>query len=410
MSSVAADQRTAGPARTTGSRGLIVLIGLLSGLGPFALDVYLPGLPALSRGLHASAAAGGLTITACMIGIAAGQLVGGPVSDAVGRRVPLLVAMVVFTLTSLGCAVVASMPLLIGLRLVQGVGGGFAAVIARTIIRDHYEGREAARKYSVMMGINGLAPVIAPTFGGLLLKVTSWRGEFVALAVLGAVLTVACLVLARESLPVSERHRGGLASTLRAFSRLLGDRTFIPYVLAFSVAFGSMFAYISASAFVLENIFHVSPQLYGVIFAANEAGWALAALASGWLLRYFTAVQLLCVGLIGVAVSSVVVLIVAISHLGLWLLLPMLFVQLSCQGLTLANGVSLAMAGQERNLGSASALLGFSQYAVGALVAPLVGLAGAHDALPMGIVMCVCGVAALGIGLVPVALGARSRS
>ncbi len=379
--------------------GLILLLGALSGLGPFALDVYLPALPALSRNLHASATYGQLTLTAAMIGIAVGQLIGGPIADAHGRRRPLLTAMVVFTLASLGCALAGSMAPLIGLRLLQGVAGGFAAVIARTIVRDHYGGAAAARKYAALMAISGIAPLIAPIVGGLLLKFTDWRGEFVLLAALGAIITLACVVIARESLPESERHRGGIRQTLTTFATLLHDRSFIPYVLAFSISFGSMFAYIAASAFVLENVYGVTPQLYGVIFAVGEAGFALVAAAGGRLLNYFTAKQLMRAGLIGVAATSVVILVVALAGLGLWALLPALFIQLSCQGLTLSNGVAVAMTGQQQYLGSASALLGFTQFAAGAITAPLVGIGGADTAVPMGVVMCACGLVALVIGL-----------
>ncbi|HWE09860.1 MAG TPA: multidrug effflux MFS transporter [Solirubrobacteraceae bacterium] len=376
------------------------MLGALSAFGPLSLDMYIPGLPALTRDLGAPASTGQLTVTGCMLGLGLGQLVAGPVSDTVGRRRPLLAGLLAYIAASVLCALAPSIAVLVVMRLIQGMAGGVGIVIARAVVRDLSEGTAAARMFSLLMAITGVAPVCAPLLGGQALLFTSWRGVFMILAVVGVPLLAGAWAWLPESLPVAERHGGGLRATLRTFRRLLRDRRFVPYLVSFSLSFSAMFAYISGSSFVLENIHGLSPQLYSVVFAVNSAGLILFSQISARLVGRTGPGPLMRAGLIGTAVSSVATLVVIVTSAGLVPLLVCFFVLLSANGLVLPNGIAAAMGGQEGMLGAASALLGLGQFGSGALVAPLVGLGGSHSALPMAIVIGVTGTVAILVDLV----------
>jgi MFS transporter, DHA1 family, multidrug resistance protein len=381
-------------------RRLIVVLGSLSAFGPLSMDMYLPGLPALTRGLHASASAGQLTLTGCMVGLALGQLIAGPVSDSLGRRSPLLAGVAGYGLASLACAAAPSVPALIALRFVQGLCGGAGLVIARAIVRDHFHGAVAARMFAALMIVNGAAPILAPLIGGQVLRVTSWRGVFLVLGAIGALLLVVTLRGLPETLPRDRRHGGGLRATAGTLRRLSRDRRFMPYAASFSLSFAALFAYIAGSSFVLENIHGVSPQTFSLVFATNSVGLIAAAQIGARALTRASPALLLRFGLGAVALAGSATLVVVATHGALVLLLVSLFVLASGNGLVVPNGTASAMAEQPQALGSASALLGVGQFGCGAIVAPLVGLAGSHDALPMAIVIAVCALSAFAIDAV----------
>ena len=237
-----------------------MILGGLSAFGPLSMDMYLPGLPALTKDLGASASTGQLTLTGCMLGIAVGQLFTGPLSDTLGRRRPLLAGLVGYVLASLACAVAPSIWTLVALRFIQGTLGGAGVVIARAIVRDIFSGAEAARIFALLMAVMGVAPVFAPLVGGQALAVTSWRGIFVVLAAIGIPLLLATFVWLPETLAPERRRSGGLRVTLRTFGRLLTDRSFIVPAGSFGLAAAVLFAYIAGSSFVLEDIYAVSPR------------------------------------------------------------------------------------------------------------------------------------------------------
>jgi len=382
------------------SRGQIVLLAALSAFGPLSLDMYLPGLPPLTRDLHTTAPAAQLTITACMIGLGVGQVIAGPLSDARGRRGPLLSGILAYTASSLACAISPSVGVLVAMRLVQGMAGSVGIVIARAIVRDLTGGTVAARLFGVLMGITGVVPVAAPLIGGQVLLVTSWRGVFVVLAAIGVPLLAATAIMLPESLPLHQRHRGGLRGVLGRFGALVRDRRYMPYAVAFSLSFAAMFGYISGSSYVLENVFGISPQLFSLIFAVNSGGLIGFSLLGSRLVGRRGAPWLLRRGLLGTAAASLAALIVTVGHAGLWPLLVCFFALLCANGIVLPNGTASAMAAQTGSLGAASALLGLGQFGAGALVAPLVGVAGSRNALPMAIVIAIAGVAALVVDLV----------
>jgi DHA1 family bicyclomycin/chloramphenicol resistance-like MFS transporter len=380
-------------------RYLILTLGALSSFGPLSSDMYLPGLPSLTRSLHTSASAANLTLTASVLGLALGQLLAGPVSDQLGRRRPLLAGLSGFAAASALCAIAPSIAVLVVLRLIQGMAGGAGIVIARAIIRDLYGGTTAARMFSTLMMITGVAPILAPLIGGGVLAISSWRGIFLVLAAIGICLVVLALRAVPETLPASERHGGGVHATIVALGRLSRDRTFAPYCAAFAFSFGAMFAWISGGAYVIENVYGTSPQVFGIVFAVNALGFVAMSQCGARLVGRFGPARLLRWGVLAVCAASLAALAVTAAKTSIWPLLIALFCVVSANGLAMPNGIAAAMAGQPEALGSASALIGLTQFGLGAALAPLVGLGGSADALPMGIVMAACGVVALSVNL-----------
>jgi DHA1 family bicyclomycin/chloramphenicol resistance-like MFS transporter len=374
---------------------LVVLLGSLSAFGPLSMDLYLPGLPSMARDLSAPAWAAQLTITTCMLGLAFGQLVAGPISDARGRRGPLLVGLAAYMAASLLCALAPTVWALLALRLVQGVAGAAGIVIARAIVRDMHTGIAAARFFAMLMLVAGLAPILAPLAGGQLLHVTDWRGVFVVLAGIGAALLAAAWWALAETLAPAARHGGGLAATLGVFGHLVRDRAFMGYVLALGLSFGAMAAYISGSPFVLEDIHGVSPQLFSVLFALNAGGIMVASQTSRALVARVGPRRILGIGVTSCAVGGLGVLAAVVLDLGLAGLLPSFFVLVASIGLILPNAAALALAEHPRTAGSASALLGVAQFGIGAIAAPLVGVGGSHTALPLAIVAATLSCSAL---------------
>lgn len=336
-----------------------------------------------------------VTLTSCLLGLALGQLVGGALSDSRGRRPPLLAGVAAFAVVSAACALAPSIWALVGLRFVQGLGGGFGIVIARAVVRDRHVGADAARMYGVMLAMTGFAPILAPTLGALVLHVTSWRGIFAVLAVVGGVIYLATLLGLPESLPVERRHGGGLHATVAVFHRLVRDRSFLAPALACGLPFGAMFAYISGSPFILQDIYGLSPQEFGAAFGVNSVGIVSASLIGNRLVPRVGPRSLLTAGLVAGVTGGLSLLVIVAVDAGLAAFLVALFVMIAAIGLVTPNGTALALADHPDAAGSASALLGLFQLGIGAVVAPLVGMAGADTALPFGIVVAVLEVAAL---------------
>lgn len=381
--------RTAHPAQ------LVIILGALSAFGPFSIDMYLPALPALGRDFGAGASAVQLTLSACLLGLAVGQLVAGAISDARGRRRPLLVGLVAYALASLLCLFAPSVGALVALRFVQGCAGAAGIVIARAMVRDLHTGVAAARFFSLLMLVNGLAPILAPIIGGQLLRVTSWRGVFVVLTAIGVLLLLAALYGLDETLPPARRQSGGLRVTLATFGRLLADRAFMGYALSSGLAFAAMFVYISGSPFVLQDIYGVSPQLFSVLFGLNALGLVSCSQVNGRIVGRVPMRLLLTLGLLGAATGALALLVAVIAGLGLAGVLPALFLVVASLGLVAPNATALALADHPHTAGSASALLGVMQFVIGAVAAPLAGVAGTATALPMALVIAVLDGAAL---------------
>jgi DHA1 family bicyclomycin/chloramphenicol resistance-like MFS transporter len=316
------------------------------------------------------------------------------VSDARGRRGPLLAGLVLFVAASLACAAAPDIWTLTLARLVQGASGAAGIVIARAVVRDLYSGAEMARFFALLMLVNGLAPILAPIAGAQLLGVTSWRGIFVVLAAFGAVLVLAAGLGLRESLPPERRHGGGLGVTLRVFRSLVADGAFLGYVLACGFAMAAMFGYIAGSPFVLQEIHGVSETGFSAAFALNAGGIMAMGAVSSRLVGHHGPARLLRAGLAVQLTGATAVVVVVVADAGLVPLLVSLFAVVSSIGLVLPNATALALADHPRTAGSASALLGLAQFLFGAAAAPLVGVGGTGTAVPMAIVIAVAAGAA----------------
>ena len=360
----------------------VLILGGLGALGPLANDMYVPSLPTLGHDLLATASQTQLTLSAFILGLALGQVIAGPISDARGRRWPLLIGVAAFVFSSLLCSITPSIYALIALRFIEGVAGAAGVAIALAIASDLYAGIARARFFSLLMQINGLAPMIAPIIGGQLLRFTSWHGVFIAIALGGVALLLASAFGLGESLPASRRQSGGITTTLGAFRILLTDRRFLGYALSCGFAFTACIIYVSVSPFLLQNIYHVSPQLLGVLFGVNALGIVIMAQINSRLVGRVSSMALLTWGYAMLAFAGIALLVVALTGIGLVGILPSFFILASSLGLIMPNATTLALA-NTRVAGSASALLGVLQFAIGAVVAPLVGLGGTTSVLPM---------------------------
>jgi DHA1 family bicyclomycin/chloramphenicol resistance-like MFS transporter len=365
----------------------VVILGSMVAVGPLSIDMYLPGLPEITRSLNASATSVQLTLTAVVVGLALGQLVAGPLSDRIGRRRPLVVGLVAYSAVSLLCALAPSVAALAGLRLLQGLSGGAGIVVGRAVVRDLFSGAAAARLFSSLMLVTGLAPILAPVIGAQVLKVSAWQGIFVVLAGLSlAILTLAVVALP-ETLPPERRDRGGLAHTLGTLRGLLGQRRFMGYALTAALAFGALFAYISGSSFVLQEIYGLSPQSFSLAFGANGLGLVAGSQINARLVGRFGPAFLLRRALLVIVTAAAALVAVVAADLGVWPVIIATFVVMSSLSFVMPNSTALALADQARVAGSAAALLGVVQFLVGGLAAPLVGLGGTGSALPMAVVM-----------------------
>jgi DHA1 family bicyclomycin/chloramphenicol resistance-like MFS transporter len=388
-------------ALTTGSARLksLLILGSLSAFGPLSIDLYLPALPSLQSHFHAAADSVQLTLTACLVGLAAGQALAGPLSDSLGRRKPLLIGVAAYALASLLCAFAPSVGALTAGRLIQGFAGAAGIVIARAVVRDLYSGTAMVRFFSTLMLVNGLAPVLAPILGGQLLKVTAWQGLFGVLAAIGAVLLAAVFLGLPESLPASARRAASLGDTLRTFRGLAADRRFLGYALAAGLSFAAMFAYISGSPFVVEQVYRLSPQEFSFMFGANALGLILLGQLNGRLVGRVRTIVLLRAGLVQCAAGGVALLAVTLLGLGFWPTAVCLWFVVASIGLVTPNATALALADHGGNAGTASAFLGVTQFLIGGIVAPLTGPHGTSlmaETLPMALVVAVMGAAALG--------------
>ncbi|MEU1906640.1 multidrug effflux MFS transporter [Streptomyces hygroscopicus] len=395
-SAAAVDRPTA--QRRTSLLVTLVLSGLTA-LPPLSMDMYLPALPEVTDALHSSAATAQLTLTACLMGMALGQLVVGPMSDKWGRRRPLLIGMVIYVVATAICAFAPTAGLLIGFRLLQGLAGAAGIVIARAVVRDLYDGIAMARFFSTLMLISGVAPVVAPLIGGQILRFTDWRGVFVVLTGVGALLTFVVWRWLGETLPPERRHDGGLGQTLRTMRGLLADRVFAGYMLAGSFAFAALFAYVAGSSFVTQEIYGASPQTFSLLFGLNSIGLVITGQLNGRLLVGRVSMdKVLTVGLVVIAVAAAVLLTLSSGVFGKAGLVPVagsLFVLMSAMGLAMPNTNAQALNRTPHAAGSASALLGTSTFLLGAVASPLVGIAGETTAVPMAVVQLTCALAAM---------------
>lgn len=370
-----------------------LVLGGLTALPPLSMDMYLPAMPEVTHALHSPAATVQLTLTTCLLGLALGQLLVGPMSDGWGRRRPLLAGMAIYVGATAACVFAPSAELLIAFRLLQGLAGATGIVISRAVVRDLYEGNAMARFFSTLMLISGLAPVVAPLVGGQVLRITDWRGVFVVLTVVSALLTLVVWRWLDETLPPPRRHAGGLTEALRTMRGLLADGPFTGYMLVGGLVYSGLFAYITASPFVVQEIYGASPQMYSLLFCLNAIGIVGTGQVNGKILVGRVSIEkVLAIGVTVVGLASGWLLLTSSGVFGRAGLLPVaagFFVLTSGVSLVLPNANTLALTRAGHAAGSASALLGTSGFLIGAIASALVGVAGEHTAVPMALVQTV---------------------
>ncbi|MEV4267796.1 multidrug effflux MFS transporter [Kribbella sp. NPDC049584] len=396
--------------------GLVATVVFLTAIAPLATDMYVPAFPRVAAELSTTATQVQLTLTTFFVGMALGQLIGGPVSDQHGRRIPLLVALLVTTAASIVCALAPTIAVMTTARFVQGFAGGWAMVIGRAIIVDLAAGAQLVRVLNLIAGVGGLAPIVGPLLGGLILQLLHWRVSFWLVAVLGLAMTLAVLVVVPESLPRERRHAGGIQNFLAAGRIVLSNREYVGYLVVAGAAMGALFAYVATSAFVLQTMNGLSPIAYSIDFAANAAGMTVAALIAARLAGRVSTRKLILAGQVAALAAGIAMLVGA-----LWFDAPLLlaivcfFVLMTAQGLMIPNGGALASASVPDHPGTGSAVQGFVQWVAAGTIAPIAGLGGQHTAVPMATLITL-GAAVSMIGLLvlarpkPAKTGPGSRS
>ena len=365
------------------------LLLLFTVFGPISMDLYLPALPALAGDLGAATSVAQLTVTACLIGLALGQLIAGPISDRSGRRRILLAGIVAYVVTSALCAISPTVELLIAARFVQGVAGGVGIVIAQAAGRDVFAGGALIRFYGRLTVTGGLAAIVGPLLGGQLNTVTDWRGLFVFLAVVGVALLLTAAIAFPETLPLERRTAGGFAHTLRDFRILLSDRVFLGAVLNQGFLYAALFAYLSGATFVLQGIYGLSPQSYALAFGVNSAGFMVCGYLAGRAAERRGVSGTLTVG-IGIAGGGALGLLLAgLTTVPVWVVIVSLLLLASGVAMSSPPATTLALVEYPHLAGTASSLLGMVRFGFGGIAAPLVGIAGAGTILPLGLVTTV---------------------
>jgi DHA1 family bicyclomycin/chloramphenicol resistance-like MFS transporter len=363
-----------------------LLLGAITILGPLSIDLYLPAFPTIEHELGASEAAVQLTLTGFLVGLALGQPISGPLSDAIGRRKPMLVGLTVFLAMSVVLALSPSIEILIGARFLQGAAGAFGVAVAMGMVRDLAAGAAAARLLSTMMLVTGLGPILAPMIGGQLLRLLDWRGVFGFLAVVAAGLLVTAYFAIPETLPAARRTTGGIRSALRSYKTLISDRVYVGYALTNGLMFGAVFGYVAAASFVYQGIYHLTPQAYGVVAGINALGMVAMTQLNGRLVGRFAPRRLLITGLITAATSGVVLLGIALTRpASVWWIAVPLFVMVASIGLVMPNGMAMALNDYPKSAGTGAALMGASQFILGGTVTALMGLGGSSTAIPMAL-------------------------
>lgn len=373
------------------------MLGALACLPALTVDMYLPALPQIASDLGASDTLAQLTISCMLVGGALGQLVIGPLTDRFGRRVPLLIGLAMHVLVSLACAVVDDMHLLIGLRLMQGFFNSAASVAAMATVRDRFVGAEAARILSRLMLVIGVAPMLAPSLGSIVLEGFTWRWIFVVLALIGASLAVVVLFVMPETNPPARRTTGGSTSVLRGYRTLLRDKHFMALALIPGLAMGALLSYVVGSPFVFQEGYGLTHGQFSLLFAINGLGLVLSAQVNASLVRRIAPIRLLRTAIVAQVIMSVVLLVVAVTQLGgLIGLLVALWLVLAFQGLIPANASALALSRHGEIAGTSAAMIGAIQSLLAGLVSPIVGLLGSNT-VAMSSVMLGAGLAAFAV-------------
>ncbi|MBQ7198011.1 MAG: multidrug effflux MFS transporter [Selenomonadaceae bacterium] len=366
---------------------LTVFLGVLVALAPLATDMYLPALPSMNNEFNVGTSLIQMTLSATMVGMALGQLFAGPVSDMCGRKIPLTIGMALFTLASAGCMIADDIKFFLVFRLIQGLTGAFGIVIARAIARDCTSGAELTRFFSMLMTVNGLAPILAPVIGGQILVFADWRGVFMLLALIGLLLTTSCVKF-KETLPKNSRAKN-FSSSFKNYGGLFRDKYFLGHCLLQCAWFALFFAYISGSAFLFQDIYNVTPQTYSLIFGGLSCSLVVTGMLPMRLAGKVPELKMLAWAVCQAMVGAILFMACVLAHTSIELTILSLFVLVPMGSVLGATSFSLSMRNHGKEAGAASALLGSLPMLAGGLMTPLVGIAGNQNALPMAIIILV---------------------
>ncbi|WP_242868667.1 multidrug effflux MFS transporter [Microbacterium oxydans] len=382
------------PRPRMGTLRAMLVLGMLEAFGPLSMDLYLPQLPQLAASLDTTEALAQATMSACMIGLGLGQLVAGPLSDRLGRRLPLMVGVSAFAVLSLLCALAPTIEVLLVVRFLQGLAGSAGIVICLAIARDQFEGVELSRMLSLLFLVSGTAPIVAPVVGGQLALIMDWRGIFGVLSAVGVVLLLVVVLALPETLPAAARHGGGLRTLGLHAGAVVRDRLFVAVLCAAAGGGVAFFTYLSMSSFVLQDEFGLSPQSFSLAFAAG----ALASIAGSQLSRLVVGrwgpLRVYLGGISATLVATTAFLALALSDVGVTGIVAALIGFMLCSGLGGPNGQTLALAHHGARAGTASALLGMSTFLFGPVLAPIAAGVGGTNAVTMAVTMTVAAAVA----------------
>lgn len=380
----------------------ILILGALTAFAPLAIDFYLPGFPAIAEGFGTDEKHVQLTLAAYFLGLSIGQLAYGPVADRFGRRKPLLFGVGVFTLASLACAFAPNLETLVAARFVQALGGCAGMVLSRAIVSDKCNPVQSAKVFSQLMLVMGLAPILAPMLGGWMVNSLGWRAIFLVLTLFSAAAALAVTLGLPESMS-PDHPRQPLSGALGRYKALLGERIYLGYALTGGIVMAGMFSYIAGSPFVFIKLYGVPPEHYGWLFGTNAAGFILVAQLNVRLVGRYGPEGMLARAIWVYLLAALTLLLMASLHAShLWMLMLPLFVCISSLGCIIPNASACGMSGQGAQAGSASALMGFLQFSVAAAAAAMVGVLHDGTAVPMALVISVCGVLGTLLGVTTV--------
>lgn len=384
----------------------MILLGSIIAIGPMSIDLYLPAFPELTRSFDVSESMVQLTLTGFLVGLAIGQLIVGPLSDAVGRRRPLLVGMIAYAVASVLCALAPTIELLAAGRFLQGLVGSTGSVLALALVRDLVDGPMVARVISRLILVIGIAPVLAPTLGGILLPVTGWRGIFVTLAIFGAIMAVVVAVFVKETLPAERRNREGITGSLRSYRTVITDKWYVAYASISVLGFVMIFGYVSGAPFAYQEVYGVSPQVFGFLFGGTAIGMVVASQVNARLVLRIPPLRVLARTVPVTAIAGLVlVLTQTTGAFGIVGLAVPMAVVVGSFGLILPNAGALALNRHPESAGTAASLVGTGQFAIGGFVGPLIGAAGGGTSpVPMAVLIA---AAALGLTVLATLLARR---
>ncbi|MSN77213.1 MFS transporter [Staphylococcus aureus] len=366
----------------------IIILGSLTAIGALSIDMFLPGLPDIRNDFQTTTSNAQLTLSMFMIGLAFGNLFAGPISDSTGRRKPLIIAMIIFTLASLGIVFVHNIWLMVALRFLQGVTGGAAAVISRAIASDMYSSNELTKFMALLMLVNGIAPVVAPTIGGIILNYSVWRMVFVILTIFGFVMVIGSLLKVPESLTVTNRESSsGLKTMFKNFKILLKTPRFVLPMLIQGMTFVILFTYISASPFIIQKIYGMTAIQFSWMFAGIGITLIISSQLTGYLVDYIDTQKLLRAMTTIQIIGVILVTIVLLNHWNFWILAIGFIILIAPVTGVATLGFTIAMDESSSGRGSSSSLLGLVQFLFGGVASPLVGVKGEDNPIPYIIII-----------------------